>query len=392
MRVSGDNVIIRTLILDNKDNTSELSSKIDEIVFGLYEDVIADSSSKDNSRVYKLYSDNELPADSEETPSAREWDEDAADVIENALAELDAETLSVSVSDDKTEISVEFEAISAVSRSRTAITEAMTELFDCTDKVSETVDSKIGELFGNAVLSDDSTVNSKVYTAEDYVWSDDDVATVTEALEAAEIAGLSVSADDGELSVSFDKVSDASWLTTDTVSAEISAGLRNSAVLATVAAVVLMLIYIAFRFQISSAFAAIVCLAHDLFVMIVAYSLFQIPVNSTIIAALLTILGYSINATIIIFDRIREDNKKLADISGFADKVDNGIRATLTRSLNTTLTTLFTIGMIYILGVTSIKNFALPLIVGIVAGLFSSVCLAGPLWNIFKKLGKKIKK
>ena len=152
-----------------------------------------------------------------------------------------------------------------------------------------------------------------------------------------------------------------------------------------------MLIYIAFRFQISSAFAAIVCLTHDLFVMLVAYSLFQIPVNSTIIAALLTILGYSINATIIIFDRIRENDKKFTDGEGFSVKVDDGIRNTIWRSINTTLTTLFTIGMIYFLGVTSIKNFALPLIVGIVAGLFSSVCLAGPLWRLFKKLGKKIR-
>ena len=84
--------------------------------------------------------------------------------------------------------------------------------------------------------------------------------------------------------------------------------------------------------------------------------------------------------------------RKFTDGEGFSTKVDDGIRNTLWRSVNTTLTTLFTIGMIYILGVTSIKNFALPLIVGIVAGLFSSVCLAGPLWRLFKKLGKKLRK
>lgn len=184
------------------------------------------------------------------------------------------------------------------------------------------------------------------------------------------------------------KYENATWLSTDTVSAEISSGLKQSAILATVVAVILMLIYIAFRFQVSSSFAAVVCLAHDLFVMLVAYSIFQIPVNSNIIAALLTILGYSINATIIIFDRIRENDKKFGNAK-FAEKIDAGIKNTLTRSLNTTLTTLFTIGMIYILGVDSIRNFAFPIIVGIIAGLFSSVCLAGPLWYVFKNMKTK---
>ena len=126
--------------------------------------------------------------------------------------------------------------------------------------------------------------------------------------------------------------------------------------------------------------------------MLVAYSLLQIPVNSTIIAALLTILGYSINATIIIFDRIRENDKAMGRGVSFADKVDDGIRSSIGRSINTTVTTLLTIGMLYILGVTSIKNFALPLIVGIVAGLFSSVCLAGPLWNIFNNVAINMRK
>lgn len=280
---------------------------------------------------------------------------------------------------------------------------------DNTSEISANIEAKMTELYPDAMLSSDSTENVKTYTlADENEWSDDAVAAIE--AEFAYADDLSVTKNGAELVISFtssstvakyrsditdaisEKYENAEWRSTDTVSAEISADLRNSAVLATTVAVVLMLIYIAFRFQISSAFAAIVCLVHDLFVMIVAYSLFQLPVNSTIIAALLTILGYSINATIIIFDRIRENDKKLTANADFANKVDEGIRQTLMRSLNTTLTTLFTIGMIYILGVTSIKNFALPLIVGIVAGLFSSVCLAGPLWNIFKQLGKKIRK
>jgi len=181
---------------------------------------------------------------------------------------------------------------------------------------------------------------------------------------------------------------DASWQSTDTVGGEVSAGLKRSAIGATLAAIVLMLIYIAIRFEISSAFAAIFCLAHDVIVMLFAYSVLQIPVGSTVIATVLTILGYSINATIIIFDRIRENVKSMPH-TDFAGKVDAGVRSTLKRSVNTTITTLFTIGLIYILGVTSIKNFALPLIVGIVAGAYSSICLSGCFWYLFRGKGKK---
>lgn len=174
-------------------------------------------------------------------------------------------------------------------------------------------------------------------------------------------------------------------LQVDNVSGAISDSLRKSAVIATVIAVLLMLLYITFRFELLSAVAAVLCLIHDIFFVLVLYSLLQLPVNSNIIAVILTILGYSINATIIIFDRIREANKALGEKASFDDKVDSGVRSTLTRSIFTTITTLLTIGMVYILGVTSIRQFALPLIVGIVAGLYSSVCLAGNLWCVLKK-------
>lgn len=175
------------------------------------------------------------------------------------------------------------------------------------------------------------------------------------------------------------------------VGASMSADLRKSAITSTVIAVALMLCYIAFRFQVTSALAAVTCLVHDLFFMLAAYSLLQIPMQSTMIAALLTILGYSINATIIIFDNIRE-RRKDESISD-EDNVNTSIRSTMTRSLNTTITTLLTIGMVYLFGVDSIKDFALPLIIGIFAGLYSSVCLAGNLWLVYEKyLGKYLPK
>lgn len=173
----------------------------------------------------------------------------------------------------------------------------------------------------------------------------------------------------------------------------VGADLTKTAIIAVIVAVVLMLVYIWFRFELASGIAAVLSLTHDLFVMLVVYSLFQIPINSNIIAALLTILGYSINATIIVFDRVRENRKKNPE-AGFGDVVNGSIHETLGRSINTTITTLLTIGLIYLLGVDSIRDFALPLIIGIVAGLFSSVFVSGMLWDALAKLlpAKKDKK
>lgn len=192
----------------------------------------------------------------------------------------------------------------------------------------------------------------------------------------------------------FGLVADNYALTTDDllsssdVGATISGELKTAAITATIVAIVLMLAYITIRFDLNSGLAAIICLAHDVFVMIVAYSLFGITMNSTMIAALLTILGYSINATIIIFDRIRENVRKMGQNADFGEVVNVSIHQTLFRSVNTTITTFLTITMLYLVGVTSIRQFALPLMVGILAGLFSSVCLAGNLWRL---LGKVIK-
>lgn len=166
-------------------------------------------------------------------------------------------------------------------------------------------------------------------------------------------------------------------------SATIGDSTKRTAIISSLVAVVLMLIYITIRFQFTSGLASVCCLIFNIFTMFTLYSALQIPLNSNVIAACLTILGYSINATIVIFDRIREN---LKSESNFAISADNGVHQTFWRSVNTTLTTLFTIGMIYIFGVESIRNFALPLIVGIIAGLFSSVCLAAPIWGEFRKL------
>ena len=183
-------------------------------------------------------------------------------------------------------------------------------------------------------------------------------------------------------------LTDADRLNVSSVGASVSADFRRSALISVSLAVALMLVYITIRFDFRSGLAAICCLTHDLFFIMVAYALLQLPMNTNVIVALLTILGYSINATIIVFDRVRENVKRNPN-STFEENVNLSVNQTLLRSINTTITTLLTIVMIYILGVQSIQQFILPLIVGIVAGLYSSVCLAGNVWALLQKLGKK---
>lgn len=170
----------------------------------------------------------------------------------------------------------------------------------------------------------------------------------------------------------------------DDVSASVGSDLQQKAFLSAGVAVVLMLIYITFRFEFTSGLAAIICLVHDLLVMLSVYVIFQIPLNQNFIAAALTILGYSINASIIIFDRVRE-NLRISRKEKFEEVAETSIWQTLGRTVNTTLTTLFTVGMIFILGVSSLRDFTLPLIVGIVSGAYSSIFLASSLWSFFRR-------
>lgn len=187
-----------------------------------------------------------------------------------------------------------------------------------------------------------------------------------------------------------DTYPNAAVVSSSSVSASVSEDLRNSAVISALVAVLCMLVYIGIRFDFRSGVAAVVALCHDLLVMLSAYIIFRIPFNINFIAAALTILGYSINATIVVFDRARE-NAKANPKADFGDVMDVSIWQTMTRSINTTITTLLTITMVIILGVTSIRNFCWPLFIGVVAGCYSSVCVSGNVWVRLKKIGKKNK-
>ena len=161
------------------------------------------------------------------------------------------------------------------------------------------------------------------------------------------------------------------------ISGTVSGEMQRAAIKATLIAAVAMLIYISIRFKdVRAGGSAILALIHDVLVVLAAYA---IPVNNAFIAVLLTILGYSVNSTIVIFDRIRE-NKGTFKRNQTAERINKSISQTLARSINTSLTTLFTIGAIYFLGVPSIQEFALPMMVGIIAGAYSSICISGSIW------------
>ena len=181
----------------------------------------------------------------------------------------------------------------------------------------------------------------------------------------------------------------ATILSEDNVSASVGAELWNNAATSIAIAAILMLIYITFRFELLTGISAVLALLHDMLIMMSVYALFKIPVNTSFIAAILTILGYSINATIVVFDRVRENTRFLKKES-FADVVNKSIWQTIGRSINTSVTTLIVLVVLYIIGVPSIKEFAFPLIVGVVCGCYSSLFLAGQFWVLLKGKSAKV--
>lgn len=180
----------------------------------------------------------------------------------------------------------------------------------------------------------------------------------------------------------------------ENISSTISSEMQRNAIISVLIATVLMLIYIAVRFSdVKFGAAAVIALLHDVLVVFAIYSIGRLSVGNTFIACMLTIVGYSINATIIIFDRIREN---LVTMNGkgetYANIVNTSISQTFTRTIYSSLTTFVMVFVLYIMGVTSIKEFALTLMSGIICGAYSSVCITGPLWYLFKtKMGKQEK-
>lgn len=186
---------------------------------------------------------------------------------------------------------------------------------------------------------------------------------------------------------------DPEKITAETISSTISKEMQSDAVIAILIASVCMLIYIWFRFKdVRFGASAVIALLHDVMVVVAFYAVARVSVGSTFIACMLTIVGYSINATIVIFDRIRENMAGMGKKDDLQEIVNVSISQTLSRSIFTSLTTFFMVASLYTFGVTSIREFALPLMVGIVCGTYSSVCITGALWYLLRtKIAGKVK-
>ncbi len=243
------------------------------------------------------------------------------------------------------------------------------------DEIDSDIKPVIEDVIGDAEIQAQKVAGGSEVIFKTRVLTLDEREELTTALQE-QIGVEEYEAEDGSMqpSISF-----------ETISSTISNEMRSDAVIAVIVAVILMLIYIWFRFSdIRFASAAVLALLHDVAIVFACYALVRISVGNTFIACMLTIVGYSINATIVIFDRIRENLKERKKKDELEEIVNRSITQTLTRSIYTSLTTFVTIAALFVLGVSSIKEFALPLMVGIVAGCFSSVCITGTLWYVMR--------
>ena len=180
---------------------------------------------------------------------------------------------------------------------------------------------------------------------------------------------------------------DAEKITAETISSTISSEMKQESIIAVLVATICMLIYVWFRFKdVRFGASSVLCLLHDVLVVLAFYAIVRVSVGTTFIACMLTIVGYSINATIVIFDRVRENMEYFTRKDSLSDMVNTSITQTLSRSIFTSLTTFIMVAALYVFGVTSVKEFALPLMAGILCGTYSSVCIAGALWLVLRKV------
>lgn len=219
---------------------------------------------------------------------------------------------------------------------------------------------------------------------------------VTKTVESTQYEIKSKDLDETKTAEMFDSLKekysleDSALISQSQIGPSVGKELTRNAVLSVLVACIAMLIYIAIRFEFNFGIAAIVALVHDVLITLAFYAIFDIPVNSSFIAAMLTIIGYSINDTIVVFDRIREDRHNMRRNTS-TEIANASINKTLSRSINTSLTTLIIIGAVNIF-VPTVREFSLPLLIGIAAGAYSSIFIASPIWVLLQKRNKKNKK
>ncbi len=240
------------------------------------------------------------------------------------------------------------------------------------------IDSKVVPVFSN-VTGDGAVQVQKVAGTNEVIFKTRELnVDERQELDAALVSEFGVNPD---------------MITAETISSTISSEMKTDAVVAVIIATICMLIYIWFRFSdIRFAASSVAALIHDVLVVLAFYAIAKVSVGSTFIACMLTIVGYSINATIVIFDRIRENLKSMGKKDKLDELVNRSICQTLSRSIFTSLTTFIMVAALFVLGVTSIREFALPLMVGIVCGTYSSVCITGALWYVLRTKIKAEKK
>ena len=183
---------------------------------------------------------------------------------------------------------------------------------------------------------------------------------------------------------------DSALISQSQIGPSVGKELTRNAIISVLVACVAMLIYIAIRFEFNFGIAAITALVHDVLITLAFYAIFNISINNSFIAAMLTIVGYSINDTIVIFDRIRESSHSMRR-STPTEIANVSINKTLARSINTSLTTLIIIGAVNIF-VPTVREFSLPLLIGVAAGAYSSIFIASPIWVLLQKRKTKNKK
>lgn len=269
---------------------------------------------------------------------------------------------------------------------RDAVTQALEAQYGAPVTDAASTDAAATETTDTAAATDATTADTADATTEDAATADTTEATTEDAAAADTDAAATTdetAATDTTADASADLLSGARLKSMDVISPSSGQELARSALWMSLLACAGILIYVTIRFEFTSGCVAIIALVHDVLLLLGLYSLLQWSVNINFIAAVLTVLGYSINNTIVIMDRIRE-NTRHSRKETYAEIANTSILQTMTRSINTTVTTLLTIGMVYILGVQSIQAFALPIIIGIVFGFYSSVFISGPLWATWR--------
>ncbi len=255
----------------------------------------------------------------------------------------------------------------------------------------DAITTALASKYGNAVVDETAALESDVFTDTESAAAEPTEAVTDAAADTSADNAAAITADVADTTESAALESGVRLKSMDDISPSSGQELARSAFWMSLLACAAILVYITLRFEFTSGCVAIVALVHDVLLLLGVYSLFRWSVNINFIAAVLTVLGYSINNTIVIMDRIRE-NTRHSRKESYGEIANNSVWQTMTRSINTTVTTLLTIGMVYILGVASIKAFALPIIIGIVVGFYSSVFITGPLWATWKDSAVKAKK